>query len=503
MPPINTLSKTRVAAILGSLLTVNTQAATIEVTSSLDDNGAGCTLREAIVSINNNGQSNNGCLNNSNDAFGTNDSINFANSLATNNTVTLSNGALEVGSYRGPNTAMLTIDASNLADGLTVDAARSDKALYLSYKPLLIRNMTITGGANSSYGGLEVTGESGHLILENCVVTGNSSNGDGGGIALHESSSLTLRNTEVTDNSAQRSSGGLFVSEKSSATLINSTISNNTVLGSGRVGGGIGVSGYSSVELFNSTVFNNMASIGGGISIGSNSTLNLTDSSVSNNLASLLVEGIGGGILARDSMINLKSSIISGNVAQESGGGISASGTTSINLENSTLSGNSARIGGGVSIFTDGSLILTNSTVADNVSRASYSGQIEVSSTGTLALSNSIIASAGNGRDCRNFGALTIDAASIVEDGSCNASRSGDPGLLPLADNGGPTLTHALSANSIARNSSVGACPLNDQRRVRRDLSDGACDVGAYEFEEEDTFFVVPLNNGKAVIFEL
>ena len=56
----------------------------------------------------------------------------------------------------------------------------------------------------------------------------------------------------------------------------------------------------------------------------------------------------------------------------------------------------------------------------------------------------------------------------------------GDVGIDSLADNGGPTLTHALLPGSPAINAGNNAvCPVTDQRGVARDA---ACDVGAYEF---------------------
>lgn len=94
------------------------------------------------------------------------------------------------------------------------------------------------------------------------------------------------------------------------------------------------------------------------------------------------------------------------------------------------------------------------------------------------------------------------DSASIVEDGTCSANRSGDPGLLALANNGGTTLTHALQSNSIARDSSIGTCPAQDQRGQTRDVSDGFCDIGAVEFDVNDgsNFIVIPLGNNKAAV---
>jgi Ca2+-binding RTX toxin-like protein len=63
-----------------------------------------------------------------------------------------------------------------------------------------------------------------------------------------------------------------------------------------------------------------------------------------------------------------------------------------------------------------------------------------------------------------------------------------DPGLQPLANNGGTTFTEALLSTSPAVNaghpaapgSGGSACPATDQRGVPRDLG-GRCDKGAYE----------------------
>lgn len=63
------------------------------------------------------------------------------------------------------------------------------------------------------------------------------------------------------------------------------------------------------------------------------------------------------------------------------------------------------------------------------------------------------------------------------------------PGLGPLANNGGPTSTHALITNSPAIDAVTGTCPTtSDQRGVSRpqdgDAIPGAlCDIGSFELE--------------------
>ena len=73
----------------------------------------------------------------------------------------------------------------------------------------------------------------------------------------------------------------------------------------------------------------------------------------------------------------------------------------------------------------------------------------------------------------------------VISDGSCNPESDDqsntDPLLGPLADNGGPTLTHALLAGSPAIDTALpGACPATDQLGTVRPQGLG-CDVGAFE----------------------
>ena len=144
-----------------------------------------------------------------------------------------------------------------------------------------------------------------------------------------------------------------------------------------------------------------------------------------------------------------------------------------MSLTNTTVTGNSSPSGGG--IRRDGGLTtLTNTTIANNAS----------------------------GGDCS--GAMTSLGHNLDGDGSCSLSvasgdlPSTDPLLGPLANNGGPTFTHALLDGSPAIDSgddSVLDPPHNlftDQRgpgfpRLQR----AHVDIGAYEAE----VFSVPIGH--------
>ena len=203
--------------------------------------------------------------------------------------------------------------------------------------------------------------------------------------------------------------------------------------------------------------------------------------------------GLGGGILNRGTL-TVSNSTLSGNSAS-SGGGIANSRSAAVS--SSTLSGNSAgQSGGGIYNYDQGALLeVSNSTLSGN-SAGQSGGGIE-HSEGSARLRNTIVANSPSGGDCHRSVAPVIDGGyNLDSDDTCNlatANRSRpdvNPLLDPLADNGGPTLTHALREGSPAvdKGNSFGATA--DQRGLPRPTDIGAInnarggdgsDIGAYE----------------------
>ncbi len=236
---------------------------------------------------------------------------------------------------------------------------------------------------------------------------------------------------------------------------------------------------------------------GGGIYSGENSTLNVLESSITNNRTTLVD---GGGIYAFfNAAVRIENSTVSGNVAGNVGGGIRMLGNATI--VNSTLSGNTSSAWFGGALFhTDGVANLVNSTVTANVAPASGNAALFVgtftAANATLNITNSIVAgnrdldgNPGTGCFLAPFGSgvvtLTSGGNNVLSDGTCAPVASdqvvADAGLAALAANGGPTLTHALNADSPAVDTANAAdCPARDQRGVTRPQGP-ACDVGAVE----------------------
>lgn len=595
------------------------QAATISVTND-GDAGVGCTLREAITSLND-GILATGCTQTG--SFGVEDTVTFSGSMAAGGSIALSAGQLNI-KYGSE----ISIDAS-ATSGVTIDANSNSRVFRLySESYLSIDNLTITGGETGGSGGGFLGENRSSLRVLNSTISSNTASNSGGGI--YSRGNVYLKYSDVSSNTAstgdggginmQAATGGEGGEGKYGATVIESTISSNsatagdgggihvafysggeggspassfayllgaTVTGNSAVNGG-GVStdgglivagqyyaaqgitsisnnvasqngggvhlqggsidgGGSKYSVFGSggesvtnsvlTVSGNVAnSDGGGIYVGDYAFTALTSSTISNNAATT---GSGGGIYSGSdsslSVIDVKYSTIDSNNSFYGGGGIFIGGEGGeASIYSSTISNNLAG-GDGAGLYSFGELTLTNSTVSGNTSSGGNWGGGGVYSGGEMSLSNStithnrhlgsdynspttagvysfgneditnsIIANSIGGPDCYNVD--NIDSNSIVEDGSCSATRSGDPGLeANLRSNGGPTQTHLLQERSIAINTGDNSTCVDelDQRGKSRLLTVAdACDVGAVEFKNSDKkgFFVIPTKNGKVVV---
>ena len=248
---------------------------------------------------------------------------------------------------------------------------------------------------------------------------------------------------------------------------------------------------------------------GGGAIRAGGSLLTLDTVRVVNNPAGSTV---GGGVYVPTGSLTVINSTFTGNTAQ-AGGAIYHDGTT-LKVQGSTFNGNQATSaddnGGGGAIYSDDPTVISNSTFSGN-STAFYGGGVYFIGTSieTLVVRNSTFTgnSAGDfAGGIGNFGdgggtvantILSLNTAGSLPDyydgGSINEVNNytgNSPALGPLADNGGPTQTHALLAGSPAINAGSnsqaldinGAALTTDQRGpgFPRVLS-GVVDIGAFE----------------------
>ena len=293
------------------------------------------------------------------------------------------------------------------------------------------------------------------------TVTNNVADGNNGLPSIPSSATageLTLQNGAI-----QRSSAGgtpaFRILEIASGGVLHL---DHVVLSNGDAGANNGgaVDNLGTLTVASSTISNNATSADGG-GIFSSVSLSVGSSTISNNLAS----GEGGGIYFGGTA-TVFSSTIASNTATGAGGGIGNTSNGTIRVFSSTIAGNSTSgTGGGIS---GGGLSLISAIVATNTATAS-----SPDCNGTFALeSHNLI---GNNSGCPILNGVNGDLVGT------NASPL-DPMLGGLANNGGPTLTMALSASSPAINS--GANPLSlqfDQRGAPRNVG-GQPDIGAFEY---------------------
>jgi predicted outer membrane repeat protein len=186
---------------------------------------------------------------------------------------------------------------------------------------------------------------------------------------------------------------------------------------------------------------------------------------------------------------------------------------------NSTLSGNRAEDRGGGIYNVGTQATVTNVTISNNAAEQG-GGAIYNDFEATISLKNSIVAHSlgANGLPGENCIGSTVSLGhNFSSDGTCGFDAPGDlsgfePKLGPLADNGGPTLTHALLEGSPAiDNGDNASCPATDQRGVNRPLDGNGngstvCDVGAYEFAPGQTpppgseEFIQPIYEGWSIL---
>jgi uncharacterized repeat protein (TIGR01451 family) len=193
------------------------------------------------------------------------------------------------------------------------------------------------------------------------------------------------------------------------------------------------------------------------------------------------LDGLGGAIY-NASQLTVTNSAISNNYADNDGAAIYGDTGSHTFLHNSTVSQNFSDLGSLTA--GDGVISITFSTIVDNepgifagtVANSIIAGNYSVSfgfpPTQQAANCGPLMVSAGYnvlGSDCDD------EPTDVIFTGNLFADL-----LAPLADNGGPTPTHALYPTSIARglaNSAV--CPATDQRGEPRVA--GACDAGAFQ----------------------
>ena len=363
------------------------------------------------------------------------------------------------------------------------------------YGNATIDGVTITGGDDDDGGGILNKAQ---LTITNSTIEGNAASSGGGVYCLH--CQLFMSRSIVRNNSATYSGGGIrfyfYKPTGETKAVGHEQTPENSYCGLGYYTG-----------ITESSITGNSAQIGGGLSYHGSSFF-VEGSTISDNTAVT-----GGGLSNYRGSGCIDSTTFSGNTASEKGGALY---NESFALKNEAVGPNPLAIPAAEHDMVHhesfeipdygGFLDLSNSTIVDNsgpLGAGLYTlhvGPPYPAFVGRVEPLNTIMAAQTSGVDCvsENGARIISQGYNIESTASCGFTAGGDQqnvsaaqlNLAPLADNGGPTWTHALTPNSPAIDQ--GNCPIAtaDQRGYPRPVNqisvpnaaDG-CDVGAFELQ--------------------
>jgi len=311
-----------------------------------------------------------------------------------------------------------------------------------TYDPAASSGGVPGGGGKGGPPIIEPGGEEGGatytLTLSDMIIMSNYA-GDGGG--LYSAATATASNVTVSGNRGNANGGGIY--NDAPMTLTNSTVSGNSSEG----GGALFDTGSHLTMISGSTVNANGAVGGGGISSRSGVTILMVNSTVSGNYGF----DVGGGVYTNGEVQLIQ-----------------------VTIANNITNADSPGAGAGINTFPSGAahVTLRNTLLANNLAGADPLNRVSANCGATGGAGN--ITSVGV-----NLGYnLSSDITCLLW--GTGDLQNVDAKIRALADNGGPTWTHALDATSPAINAAIPVTQLTvDQRGVARD---SVPDIGAYEY---------------------
>ncbi|MCA9981404.1 MAG: hypothetical protein KDD89_11235, partial [Anaerolineales bacterium] len=404
--------------------------------------------------------------------------------------------------------ATLNIINSHIYDNRNAGRSAYGGALFASNGALNITNSRIyqnqvdaqnTDGSPEALGGGVYVDDSATLQVVDSHIYNNSVNGQGGGVAVDANATVTMTGSAVYDNSADRQGGGLYL-PRTTAVIEQSRIYRNSVYGS------IG--------------FSYDRQGGGGLYISSSSDVTIRQTMVASN--TVFNRGLGGGIAVNcvrcTNTIVVENSTLSGNTAREGGGGFSSY------LEQSSFSSTNSNITlNHVSIINNNATSGNGHAINQERETANLSDVSDV--TASFSYQNSLIGGNGGVNECRN--SATHDPASLVQTSGgynlfiagagCTNNGTTDQTVADQATLFGTVVnavltsgsgTHPLNAAGGAVeaipdgvNGCVGGTSVDQRGAVRADganRGDNACDVGAYELSlQTPTAVTLRLNEAR------
>ncbi|MGI8854357.1 MAG: choice-of-anchor Q domain-containing protein [Thermomicrobiales bacterium] len=351
-----------------------------------------------------------------------------------------------------------------------IDGGNANQVLHINTGAnVTIRKLTVQNGNGGPGGGIY---NGGTLLLTDAAVNTNTGIASGGAFFNDGAATLNLKNVAISGNKAKTGAG---IYNDGTATLDTTTINGNTASDSGG-----GIFNHGALTITNAVINNNSAAtaLGGGLyNTMATAKATFATTTLSGNSAKF------GGAIANDTngAVKVDQSTINGNTVTDIGGGIYNRTGGVVALTNSTLSGNTATPGAGGGFDSFGATgILTNVTVAGNTS-VGFGNNDGISTDGNMTLRGTIVADGCGGPVTSSD--YNLDIGLSCKFTGPHDQKGTNPQIGPLANNGGPTFTHALSQGSPAVDMGGAACLPTDQRGIARPQG-AACDIGAFELQQ-------------------
>jgi predicted outer membrane repeat protein len=324
------------------------------------------------------------------------------------------------------------------------------------------------------------------MTLQNGNSQGGGEENTGGGaiettnfISQAGANSITVQHCVFRNNNSTDTGGAIHVTQSFSATIQDSTFKNNT---SGNEGGAVCFQSSGTLLIERSTFAGNHVigeEQGGAVAIENSSQATINASTFNGNVSG----GEGGALGVRGANLTLQNSTIYGNTAGGQGGGIWFNGngeqTGTLTLRNDTIAKNKATGGPGGGVLNEGGTVNVLNTIID--------GNQDFENSALVA--NDISSGESEGGAVWN---VQYSLIHVVPPNTINGTNVHNifgfaAGLGPLQNNGGPTMTCAITTASKAyRAGSVSliATLTTDQRGPGffRVVS-GFVDMGAFEVQ--------------------
>lgn len=430
------------------------------------------------------------------------EAIESANSLAGADTITFDAGVFGVAqtmnlwlgefsvtddvTITGPGQTLLTIDADDQSRHFRIDDGDDNAQIRVEISGLTLIQGRGTDGNNSTVtvgdtgGSILAGGE--ELVISEVTISESSSFIHGG--AIYSTGPLNVHNSRMLSNASGDGHGGaIYVG--GSAVIERTEFDGNTAPDRG---GAISVLSVASLKLSASTLSGGHSADGGGLFNAG--TAEVWDSLFLGNTA------VDGGGISNSGHISTWNNTFSGNqVSDDAGAVYHSSFSPSITIGNSTIVGNFASNGGGIHI--DSPVEIHNTIIIGNLGKNTPLDEgtpDDVFGTESITGGHNLIGDPGSaggqthgtdgsivGQDDGNGGRELLDLSTLLDS---------------LADNGGPTQTHALIPGSAAIDagdpefdpSAFDPLLSNDQRGTPFDrVADGdgngtaIVDIGAFE----------------------